>query len=175
MYFSGAGVFSQGAIEEARFLNSSPRRGEGWVRGMKRSNIDKSRLLRKHQTDAERQLWSLLRNRQVSDAKFRRQFPVSGYILDFYSPEYKLAIEADGGQHYRETGLSKDAMRTQALAKAGITVIRFNDRDILNNIEGVGEEIYRILRDMKTHSPQSSPPRGEEVVNKPHPFGEWVG
>ncbi|MCK9419570.1 MAG: endonuclease domain-containing protein [Nitrospirae bacterium] len=132
---------------------------------MKRPAIDKSRLLRKNQTDAERKLWSLLRNRQVADAKFRRQFPVSGYILDFYSPKYKLCIEADGGQHYEETGLKRDAMRTQMLAKAGIKVIRFSDRDILNNIEGVGEVICRTLHDMNTPSPQSSPPRGEEVTS----------
>lgn len=130
---------------------------------MKRPNIDKSRQLRKNKTDAERKLWSLLRNRQVADAKFRRQFPFSGYILDYYSPEYKLAIEADGGQHYLETGLAKDERRTQALAKAGIKVIRFSDREILNNIEEVAEVIYRTLRDIKPPSPQSSPHRGEEV------------
>jgi len=51
------------------------------------------------------------------------------------------------------------------LAKAGIKVIRFSDRDILNNIEGVGEVICRTLHDMNTPSPQSSPPRGEEVTS----------
>jgi very-short-patch-repair endonuclease len=163
MHFSGAGIPGEGKTEETGTLDPSPRWGEGRVRGMKRPDIDKSRLLRKNQTDAERKLWSLLRNRHVSDAKFRRQFPVSGYILDFYSPKYKLCIEADGGQHYNESGRASDEIRTQVLSKVGIKVIRFSDRDILNNIEGVGEVIYRTLLDIKTPSPQSSPQRGEEV------------
>ncbi len=99
----------------------------------------------------------------MAGVRFRRQFPISGYILDFNSPEYKLAIEADGGQHYEETGLIRDEMRTQELAKSGIKVIRISNRDILNSIEGVGEMIYRTLLDIKTPSPQSSPQRGEEV------------
>ncbi len=74
------------------------------MRGMKRNNIEKCRRLRKEQTDAERKLWSILRNRQLSGVKFRRQFPIGRYMLDFYSPEHKLGIEADGGQHYEDKG-----------------------------------------------------------------------
>ena len=79
---------------------------------MKRKNIGKCRFLRKNQTDAERKLWSLLRNRQLAKVKFRRQFSIDRYILDFYSPEYKLGIEADGGQHYSDEGKVKDKLRT---------------------------------------------------------------
>jgi very-short-patch-repair endonuclease len=79
---------------------------------MKRKNIDKCRIFRKNQTNAERKLWLVLRNRQLSGAKFRRQFPIGKYILDFYSPEYKLGIEADGGQHYEEKGRLKDKQRS---------------------------------------------------------------
>jgi very-short-patch-repair endonuclease len=112
------------------------------VRGrMKRKNIDKCRTLRKNQTDAERKLWSVLRNRQLSGTKFRRQFPIGKYILDFYSPEYKLGIEAGGGQHYEEKGKLRDQQRNKELSRLGVKVIRFNDRDILKNTEGV----YRII------------------------------
>jgi very-short-patch-repair endonuclease len=69
-------------------------------RELRRINIDKCRELRKKQTDAEKKLWEILRNRQLARVKFKRQFPVGSYILDFYSPEYRLGIEADGGQHY---------------------------------------------------------------------------
>jgi very-short-patch-repair endonuclease len=53
---------------------------------MKRNNVDKCRKLRKNQTDAEKKLWKILRNRQLGEVKFRRQFSVGRYILDFYCP-----------------------------------------------------------------------------------------
>jgi len=68
------------------------------VRGeMKRDNINRCRELRRNLTDAEKKLWRLLRNRPLVGVKFRRQFSIGSYIIDFYSPEYKLGIEADGG------------------------------------------------------------------------------
>ena len=92
---------------------------------MKRKNIGKCRFLRKNQTDAERKLWLLLRNRQLAKVKFRRQFPIDRYILDFYSPEYKLGIEADGGPHYSDEGEVKDELRAGKLAGYGIQILRF--------------------------------------------------
>ena len=112
---------------------------------MKRNNIDKCRKLRRHQTDAEKKLWALLRNRQLAGAKFRRQFPVTGYILDFYAPQYKLNIEADGGQHYEDKGKQRDEIRTRELHKLGIETVRFSARDILTNIDGVYETIKRAV------------------------------
>ncbi|MGB9553786.1 MAG: endonuclease domain-containing protein [bacterium] len=108
--------------------------------------MDKSRILRRNQTEAEKKLWALLRNRQLSGVKFRRQFSVGGYILDFYSPEYKLGIEADGGQHYTSEGREKNQIRERDLTKIGIKVIRFTDTEILNNIEGVIEVIQNSLK-----------------------------
>ncbi len=64
---------------------------------MKRKNIGRYKSLRRNQTDAEKKLWLILRNRQLMGTKFRRQISIGKYILDFYSPEYKLSIEADGG------------------------------------------------------------------------------
>lgn len=112
---------------------------------MKRNNINKSRKLRRNQTEAEKKLWTLLRNRQLAGAKFRRQFPISGYILDFYAPQYKLNIEADGGQHYEDKGKQRDEIRTRELHKLGIETVRFSDRDILSNIEGVYEAIKKTI------------------------------
>jgi adenine-specific DNA-methyltransferase len=63
-----------------------------------------------------------LRNRQLDRVKFKRQFPVGGYILDFYSPEYRLGIEADGGQHYGDEGNKRDEIRTKELSKLGIRI-----------------------------------------------------
>jgi len=134
------------------------------VRGkLKRVNVATSRRLRKNQTDAERKLWQVLRNRQLNGMKFRRQFSIDKYILDFYSPEFKIALEADGGQHLTDEGLKKDNMRTKALGALGIRVLRFSDRDILINIEGVCEVILKAAENLEdTPSPQSSP-RGERM------------
>ena len=87
-----------------------------------------------------------MRNRQLTGVKFRRQFSIGRYILDFYCPEYKLGIEADGGQHYEDEGIQEDEIRTEELSKLGIHILRFSDRDILDNIEGVHELIQKYIR-----------------------------
>ena len=112
---------------------------------MKRSNIDNCRSLRRRQTDAEKKLWHRLRNRQLGDVKFRRQFSIGKYIIDFYCPQYRLGIEVDGGQHYDDKGKHKDARRTGELAETKIRIIRFNNLDVLNNIEGVCERILKAV------------------------------
>ncbi|OGS17887.1 MAG: hypothetical protein A2219_01770 [Elusimicrobia bacterium RIFOXYA2_FULL_50_26] len=104
---------------------------------MKRINIDKSRHLRKSQTDTERKLWSILRNRSLNGIKFRRQFPIGNYILDFYSPDHKLAIEADGGHHYGDVCQKNDSKRDEEISQAGIKILRFSNADILRNIDAV--------------------------------------
>ena len=108
---------------------------------MKRRNVEKSRYLRRNQTDAERKLWSALRNRALSGVKFRRQHQFNKYILDFYSPDHKLCVEADGGRHYSGIGLKRDIERTRCLNESGIQVLRFSNRDIFMNIDGVSKVI----------------------------------
>lgn len=93
-----------------------------------------ARNLRENQTDAEKLLWSRLRNRQVEDAKFVRQFPIAPYITDFACRTCKLAIELDGGQH-ADNG--EDDERTMVIEAHGFRVIRFWNNDVLGNIEGV--------------------------------------
>ena len=128
---------------------------------MRRGNIQKSRALRRSQTDAEKKLWDLLRNRQFLDVKFRRQFSVSQYIIDFYCPQWRLGIEADGGQHYDEDGKQKDKRRAEELADFGIKILRFSDYEILNNLEGVVEVIQKEIGKLII-SPHLDPlPRGE--------------
>jgi len=129
---------------------------------MKRQNIEKCRNLRKKQSDAEKKLWEVLRNRQLKGAKFRRQFPVGRYILDFYCPEYRLGIEADGGQHYEDKGGQKDGLRTRKLNELGVKIVRFSDREILTNIDGVYETIQSIVEKRKANPPHLNPlPNGE--------------
>ncbi len=133
---------------------------------MKRNNIEKCKKLRKNQTEAERKLWLILRNRQLSEVKFRRQFSVGRYILDFYCAEYKLGIEADGGQHYEDKGKKQDELRTRELAQYGVRIIRFSDLDILNNIEGVYEIIQGVIESGKKSPPHLNPLPGGERKRK---------
>lgn len=86
----------------------------------------------------------------MSEVKFRRQFSIDKYILDFYSPEYRLAIEVDGGQHFDEDGLKKDQERTKRLESLYVCVLRFD--------EGVYEVILKATEQIgKMPSPQPSP------------------
>jgi very-short-patch-repair endonuclease len=95
---------------------------------------------------AEKKLWSIFRNRQLTGVKFRRQFPIGDYILDFYAPEYNLCIEADGGQHHESKGKQRDKIRERELLKSGVKILRFNDHDVLNNTEGVYDSILKKLK-----------------------------
>jgi very-short-patch-repair endonuclease len=101
--------------------------------------------LRRQQTDAERKLWGVIRDRRLNGHKFYRQYSVGNYILDFYCPEKKLAIELDGGQHDEEEQKRADAIRTAYLNERGIKVIRFWNNEVLKNIDGVGEVIIKFL------------------------------
>ncbi|MGC9456671.1 MAG: N-6 DNA methylase [Halothiobacillaceae bacterium] len=104
-----------------------------------------ARELRQNQTDAEALLWHLLRNRQVADAKFRRQHPIDNYIADFYCHEHQLIIELDGSQHLTVEGEQRDAERTRHLQEKGIRVLRFDNRQVLTETEAVLDVIYNAL------------------------------
>jgi very-short-patch-repair endonuclease len=96
-------------------------------------------------TDAEKLLWSKIRSKQLKGLQFYRQKIIGNYIADFYCPTLKLVIEVDGGQHYSAEGKDNDRMRDAYMSGAGITVIRFSDRDVLKNLEAVLEEIWKRL------------------------------
>ncbi|HLF78635.1 MAG TPA: endonuclease domain-containing protein [Dehalococcoidia bacterium] len=106
---------------------------------------DQARALRRSFTDAEDKLWRWLRDREVVKTKFRRQHPVGSFILDFYCHEHRLAIEVDGGQHYEPDGLKRDDRRTVYVEAAGIKVMRFNNLDVLQNMDGVMSVILEAL------------------------------
>jgi very-short-patch-repair endonuclease len=93
-----------------------------------------ARAMRRVSTDAERELWFLLRDRRLDGVKFRRQVPFKNYILDFVCFERKLVVEVDGGQHGNsETDRSRDA----ALRAEGFQIARYWNNDLLRNREGV--------------------------------------
>lgn len=104
-----------------------------------------ARKLRRNQTNVELFLWHKLRNRQLHGYKFRRQFPIAGYVVDFYCQEKKLVIELDGSQHRLKERILYDKQRTKYLQSFGINIIRFWDNDVVKNIDGVLEEILNKL------------------------------
>ncbi|MCL5277840.1 MAG: endonuclease domain-containing protein [Deltaproteobacteria bacterium] len=99
------------------------------------------RKLRNNQTNVERLLWNHLKNKQFYGLKFYRQYSIGEYILDFYSPELKLAIELDGGQHAEENNKSQDQIRADYLKSQGIKVMRFWNNDVIQNIGGILDKI----------------------------------
>jgi very-short-patch-repair endonuclease len=104
-----------------------------------------SRELRKNMTETERLLWSKIRKKQLKGYQFYRQKNIGNYIVDFYCPAGKLIIEIDGSQHYSEDGKKKDGIRNNYMSRLGFTVLRFSDREVFKNIQGVLERIYEHL------------------------------
>jgi type I site-specific restriction-modification system R (restriction) subunit/very-short-patch-repair endonuclease len=134
--------------------------GEGGRKGQYRGGFDfaglaqQAREMRKRATPAEDLLWGLLRNRQLADAKFRRQHQIGVYVVDFYCAEAKVVVECDGDVHDSASADAHDRKRDAYLRSLGNTVLRFANDRILNDTESV-------LREIADHLP-SPPGRGIE-------------
>ncbi len=113
-------------------------------------------VLRSTPTDAETKLWAHIRRRQLCGLKFRRQYAIDKYIVDFICLDKALIIEVDGGQHSENP---KDTERTRVLESNGFVVLRFWNNDVLSNIDGVLLEIERFLNIVIPHP--NLPPQGE--------------
>ena len=102
-----------------------------------------ARALRRQMTEAEKAMWSRLRDRRLDGVKFKRQKPIAGYIVDFVALDLKLIVEIDGGQHAERA--AEDAARTKVLEESGYHVVRFWNHDVLGNIDGVLEALVQEL------------------------------
>ena len=107
------------------------------TRDLKLQNF--ARELRKSMTDAERRLWRYLRSEQLNGIRFRRQYVIGNYITDFASPEIRLIVELDGGQHAIQQAY--DQQRSAFLQSQGYRVLRFWNHDVLQQTESVLAEI----------------------------------
>ena len=105
------------------------------------NNLQKARELRKNMTPQERKLWNILKNRQFYGYRFRRQFPIGKYIVDFVNRRKNIVIEIDGGQHNLSENTEYDRNRTEYLNSEGYTILRFWNNEIDNNIEGVYQRL----------------------------------
>jgi very-short-patch-repair endonuclease len=113
-------------------------RGErGWLRGRTPELLQASRRLREEMTIPEGRLWQALRGEQIRGMRFRRQHAIDRFVLDFYCPAHKLAVEVDGAVHDGEDQAAYDEARTEALNRRGIRVIRVRNDDVQHDIWGV--------------------------------------
>ena len=103
-----------------------------------------AKQMRKNPTKAEEILWQRLRNKQLAGLKFRRQHPVDRFIADFYCHDRKLVIELDGSVHANDEQKDLDKGRTETMNEFGITVLRFKNEEVINNIENVISRIVNI-------------------------------
>jgi very-short-patch-repair endonuclease len=102
---------------------------------------DLRRKNRSNLTPAEADLWKHLQGSKLDGRKFRRQHSIGNYILDFYCPQEKLGIELDGKVHFTDNAFEADTVRTEYLNSLNIKVIRFENKEVFEQLEGVLEEI----------------------------------
>ncbi|MGC1777207.1 MAG: endonuclease domain-containing protein [Xanthobacteraceae bacterium] len=110
-----------------------------------------ARRLRRNQTDAESILWFRLRDRRLGGWKFRRQFPIDRFVVDFFCAAAHLIVELDGGQHAVQ--VVTDAQRTKILEAMGYLVLRYWNNDVMQNVDGVVEDIATVLERHRSEPP----------------------
>ena len=112
------------------------------MRGANKRKTANARHLRRAQTDAERRLWYRLNNRQLAGHKFVRQEPIGPYFADFVCRERKLVVELDGSQHAES---EHDQVRDAFLVTCGYRVLRFWNRDVMQNLNSMLDTIFAVL------------------------------
>ena len=129
-------------------------------------SVRQARSFRKKPTDAEKRLWSCLRNRKLAGLRFRRQHPLADRSVDFFCEDAKLAIELDGSGHLGELRQASDLDRELELYEKGIRILRFPNSEVFENLDGVLNSIIYAIEPEKSlwadsitikPSPQFSP------------------
>lgn len=123
-------------------------------KGASKETFLKAQALRNNMTESEKMLWERLSNSQLEGFKFRRQHPILFYIVDFYCHALLLVIEIDGEYHNTEKQRIKDDERTELLKSNKITVIRFTNDEVINNIDKVIKEIVDTIHHLKNALPK---------------------
>ena len=119
-----------------------------------------ARQLRNNSTKSEIRLWKYLKGKQMLGYDFHRQKPLLNYISDFYCNELRLVIELDGYSHQFEENIIKDEVKQSDLEKVGLTVLRFRDSEVFDDINSVLDKIQAYIGDIEKHTPSSPLKRG---------------
>ena len=110
-------------------------------------NRERARQLRRESTEAEAFLWQQRRGRAFKSLKFRRQFPVGNYIVDFVCLEKLLIVELDGGGHNEDAQLKYDAARDAWLKSPGFRILRYWNNEVFEEWEAIAEAIWKAVKD----------------------------
>jgi len=117
--------------------------------GANAETFEAAAILRKNETIAKKRLWERLNKKQLG-YKFRRQHPIKFFIADFYCHQLKLVIEVDGKIHLSSERKEYDINRAAEIEHFEIRIIRFTNREVLGNIEGVIERITEAIKEAET-------------------------
>ena len=111
---------------------------------------EKRKYLRTHSTSAEAVMWMILKEKQIEGVKFRRQFSIGPYILDFYAPKLRLCIELDGAHHFTHDGIINDDVRSEYLMRLhNVYILRFENDTLFKCPEGVIASIRQAIKERK--------------------------
>jgi very-short-patch-repair endonuclease len=122
-----------------------PRKRHHTHRTSDKGTIAFAKELRRNKTTAEKLLWKHLRRKELEGFRFRQQHPIGPYIVDFYCDEAGLVVELDGGIHLDAEQRQKDWVRDRSMNDHGLTVLRFENREIIDDIDRVLGAIRRVL------------------------------
>lgn len=111
-----------------------------------------AKTMRHNATDAENLMWQLLRAKRFMNLKFRRQYVIAPYIVDFYCHELGLVIELDGSQHNTDDGRAYDIEWTKFLEALGLKVVRYWNRDVLGSTGVILEDLWSVCLELKSKS-----------------------
>src|SRR5262245_24792024 len=156
----------QGAARGATFSRTQVQRSNSMTEFFNRQSEKlKRRKLRNSMPKAEVFLWTRLKRRQLLGCKFRRQFSVGPYVIDFYSPEIRLGIELDGDSHFQPGARDSDAARDAFIESFGIMLLRFLNSDVYDNLDGVIEAVGRAIleRRLASQPPLTPPSQGGDA------------
>jgi very-short-patch-repair endonuclease len=120
----------------------------------KKSELEKRRILRKNTTEAEKRVWIYLRKRQTCNERFLRQFSINQFVLDFYCPRLRIAIEIDGDIHFADDDIIQyDKERQKFIETLGIQFLRFNNDDVFSDLDGVMKSIEIKVKELQNPNP----------------------
>jgi very-short-patch-repair endonuclease len=115
----------------------------------KTSEKDKRQFLRNNMPPAEKLIWNRLKGRQIEGCKFRRQYSISAFVVDFYVPELRLAIEIDGYSHVGDTAQAYDLERQTFLESKGTRFLRFTNQQVDRELDAVIESIRLVVYELR--------------------------
>ncbi|MEC4672670.1 MAG: DNA-3-methyladenine glycosylase [Nitrospirota bacterium] len=141
-------------------MNRAPRTKKG-----KSTNLLLTRHLRSAMTPAESRLWSHLRSKQFHAFKFRRQHGIGPFIVEFFCPQQRLVVEVDGDVHAEPINLKREAEREEYLRSLGLLIVRYTNDEVLNNLEGVIENLLGIISKDSTSPSPSLQRRGNQKLH----------